>query len=95
MSHGPATEWGEDKASGYKEKLGIYLFLLYFVVYAIFVALNVLSPKSMGMIVFANQNLALLYGFGLIILAIVMGLIYNHLCTRKENELNVKAEDQK
>lgn len=93
MGHGPATDWGEDKASGYKSRLGIYLFLFYTFVYAIFVAINVLSPKSMGIIVLAGLNVALVYGFGLIILAIVMGLIYNHLCTMKENELNAKPED--
>jgi len=93
MGHGPATDWGEDRASGYKARLGIYLFFFYTAIYAIFVAINVLSPKSMGIIVFAELNLALVYGFGLIILAIVMGLIYNHLCTRKENELNVQPED--
>ncbi len=32
-------------------------------------------------------NLAVTYGFGLILLAIVMGLAYNHFCTKKENEL--------
>jgi hypothetical protein len=25
--HGPATDWGEDKATAYKERLGIYLFI--------------------------------------------------------------------
>lgn len=86
--HGPSTEWGVDNASDYKSKLGVYLFIFYVLVYAGFIVINVVSPKSMGLIVFAGLNLALVYGIGLIVLAIIMGLIYNHLCTKKENELN-------
>jgi len=86
--HGPAADWGEDKASGYKQRLGIYLFIVYCVVYAAFVALNTFSPKMMGMIVFSGLNLAVVYGMGLIILAIIMGVIYNHKCTKAEDLMN-------
>lgn len=86
--HGPATEWGVDNASDYKSKLGVYMFIVYVIVYAGFIAINVISPKTMGVLVFAGLNLAIVYGFGLIVLAIIMGLIYNHLCTKKEDELN-------
>ena len=86
--HGPASDWGEDKASEYKSKLGIYLFIVYCIVYAGFVAINTVSPKLMGVIVFAGLNLACVYGFGLIILAIVMGLIYNAMCTAAEDRMN-------
>lgn len=92
MSHGPATEWGEDKAIAYKTKFGLYLFLIYVLVYIGFIAINVASPKTMAMTVFAGQNLAVVYGFGLIALAFVMGIIYDHLCSKKEDELN-KTED--
>ena len=86
--HGPASDWGEDKASDYKAKLGIYLFIVYCIVYAGFVAINTVSPKLMGVIVFAGLNLACVYGFGLIILAIVMGVIYNAMCTAAEDRMN-------
>jgi uncharacterized membrane protein (DUF485 family) len=92
MAHGPATEWGEDKASEYKAKVGIYFFIIYSIVYSVFVIINVISPLSMAMIVFAGLNLAVVYGIGLIILAIIMGLIYNYMCTKKENVLNAKEE---
>jgi uncharacterized membrane protein (DUF485 family) len=42
----------------------------------------------LGIEFLAGQNLAIVYGMGLIILAAVMGLIYNYFCTRYENELN-------
>ena len=88
MGHGPATQWGEDRASEYKARLGIYLFIFYVLVYAGFIVINVMSPKTMGVIVMAGLNLACVYGFGLILLAIIMGVIYNHMCTKKEYELN-------
>jgi len=88
MSHGPATQWGEDKAIAYKTKFGLYLFLIYVLVYIGFIWINVASPKTMAMTVFAGQNLAVLYGFGLIALAFVMGIIYDYLCSKKEDELN-------
>lgn len=88
MGHGPATQWGEDRASEYKARLGIYLFIFYVLVYAGFIVINVMSPKTMGVIVLGGLNLACVYGFGLIILAIIMGVIYNHMCTKKEDELN-------
>ena len=92
MSHGPATQWGEDKAIAYKTKFGLYLFIIYVLVYIGFIAINVASPKTMAMTVFAGQNLAVVYGFGLIALAFVMGIIYDYLCSKKEDELN-KTED--
>ena len=88
MAHGPSTQWGEDKASEYKSKLGVYLFIFYTLVYAGFIVINVVSPKSMGVIVFAGLNLACVYGFGLIFLAIIMGLIYNYMCSQQEYKLN-------
>jgi uncharacterized membrane protein (DUF485 family) len=42
----------------------------------------------MGEELIGGQNIAIVYGFGLIVLAIVMGFIYNFFCTRMENKLN-------
>jgi len=92
MGHGPSADWGEDRAVQRKASLGIKLFFVYCFVYAGFVAINTLSPKMMGMQVVAGLNLAVVYGFGLIILAIVMGLVYNALCTRAEDEMNAPAK---
>lgn len=95
MSHGPATNWGEDKAIGYKTRIGLWLFIIYVLVYVGFIAINVASPKTMATIVFAGQNLAVVYGFGLIALAFVMGLAYDYLCGIKEDELNeVEGSDK-
>ncbi len=46
----------------------------------------------MGKIVLGNQNLAVVFGFGLIVLAIIMGLIYNWICTDYEKKLNKEEQ---
>lgn len=88
MNHGPAVKLGVDHASKKKTKLGIWLFILYTIVYGIFVAIGVVNYEALGKPVVGNQNLAVVYGFGLIVLAIIMGLIYNWLCTNYENKMN-------
>ncbi|MDO9695386.1 MAG: DUF485 domain-containing protein [Candidatus Latescibacteria bacterium] len=95
MLHGPARSSGPDPASGYKTRLGVVMFIIYCVVYAGFVMTNVVNEgRAMQTIVFAGLNLAVVYGFGLIIFALVLALIYNHLCTRKERELNVTRSEK-
>jgi len=86
VEHGPATEWKEDaKTSKFKSKIGLWMFLGYTVVYAIFIILNVMNPKLMGKDI-GMVNLAIIYGFGLIILAVIMSLIYNALCGSVEGK---------
>ena len=88
MKHPPATKLGKDLASKKKTKLGILLFIVYSAIYAGFVTIGVVNYELMGKIVLGGQNLAIVYGFGLIIFAIVLGLIYNAICTRYENKMN-------
>lgn len=92
MLHEPAVTLGEDNASEWKAKLGIKLFWLYCVIYMGFVGLAVFATETLKTPVIAGTNLAITYGMGLIVLAIVLGLIYNRACTRKENETN-RAKD--
>ncbi len=90
MLHGPAAKLETDNAAPKKAKLGIVLFFFYLIIYAGFVVIGLAYPELMGVHTLGKQNLAIVYGFGLIILAIVMGFIYNALCTRMENKINVK-----
>ena len=87
MGHGPAAKLGKDDASGYKTKLGVKMFFIYTAVYATFVIINTTNPKVMELIIF-GQTAAVIWGFGLIILALVMALFYNHLCTSAEKKMN-------
>lgn len=87
MGHGPAVKLGKDNASAYKTKLGVKMFIAYTIVYAIFVVINATNPKAMEMVVM-GQTAAVLWGFGLIALALVQAVIYNHLCNKAEANLN-------
>ena len=88
MDHGPAAELGVDHAAKRKTRLGIWMFVSYFIVYGVFVAIGVVNYEAMSNLVFGDLNLAVTYGFGLIVLAIILGLIYNWRCTLIENEMN-------
>jgi hypothetical protein len=84
MLHKPATPAGKDPAGPYKIRLGLWMFLAYSLFYASFVAINLLSPITMAAIVFAGLNLATVYGFALIIVALIEALVYDWLCRQKE-----------
>ena len=88
MDHGPAVELGVDNAQEKKAKLGVVLFVLYSIIYSVFVAITVFNYEAMGKIVFANLNLAVVFGFSLIIFAILLGVVYNFVCTGYENKYN-------
>ena len=96
MAHGPATEWKEDKSEGYKAKLGFFMIAVFAIVYAIFILICVISPKTMANTV-GSLNVAVAYGFGIIVLAIIQALVYNYFCSRKEREYDeidsVKGDD--
>ncbi|MBC8207057.1 MAG: DUF485 domain-containing protein [Kiritimatiellales bacterium] len=92
MLHEPAVKQEKDNASDWKSKLGIKLFWLYCVIYMGFVGIAVFATELMKTPVLAGANLAIVYGLALIVFAIVLGLIYNHLCTKKEDEMNKKEE---
>ena len=94
MLHEPAAPAGRDPASEVKKKIGIRMFMAYGVVYAGFVLINTFIPKLMGKKVVFGLNLAVTYGFGLIVLAIVAGLIYNSICTRKEDEMEALEKEK-
>ncbi len=88
MLHGPAPSSGPDPASRYKSRLGVVMFIIYCVVYAGFVLANVVAEgAAMKALVFQGLNLAVVYGMGLIIFALLLALLYNHLCARKEKQL--------
>ena len=92
MLHEPAAQAGRDPASEFKKKVGIRMFIAYAVVYAGFIIINTAVPRVMGKPALFGLNLAVTYGFGLILLAIIAGIIYNAICTRKENELESAEE---
>lgn len=95
MLHEPAAKAEKDNSSEWKAKLGIKLFWLYSLTYAIFVGITVFSPDTMKKSIISGTNLAVVSGIVMIIFAVFLGVIYNYLCTKKENELNSKEGESK
>ncbi len=62
-------------------RLGLLLFTIYLSLYAAFVLLNAFFADLMSYTPLAGVNLAILYGFGLIVAALALALIYGALCT--------------
>lgn len=89
MLHKPnqSEDVGEDLALGFRTRIGLRLFLAYALVYGTFVVINLVSPLLMERIVLFGMNLAVTYGIGLIIFAVLLALIYNRMCAKKELEL--------
>ncbi len=84
MLHEPAANVGKDPAFAYKRRLGVILFFVYGAIYAAFVILNIVDASLMEAVLFSGLNLAVVYGFGLIILALILALAYNRACGKRE-----------
>jgi uncharacterized membrane protein (DUF485 family) len=85
MFHEPASPAAKDPAGPYKIRLGIRMVIFYSLFYASFVAINLLKPLAMETVVIGGLNLATVYGFALIIVALIEALIYDWLCRKKES----------
>lgn len=95
MLHEPAAAPTEkDRAIGYKTRLGVWMFIAYALVYVGFILINIMNPVLMEQQIIFGLNMAVVYGFGLIILSVIMALIYNVLCVRKEKALNHDAPQE-
>lgn len=68
-------------------RIGLILFFCYLLLYSGFVFINAFSPDSMDMQPIEGINLAIVYGFVLIVGAFAMSLLYGLLCkTEAPNE---------
>ncbi len=94
MGHGPATKWDKDKSIPYKIRLGLWMFLSYFILYGGFIVINVVDPKLMGIDI-GSLNLAIVYGFSLIIIALILALVYNHQSNKLERKYKDKQGQEK
>lgn len=64
-------------------RLGLLFFVLYFLLYAGFMALAVVSPLAMGARL-GPTNVAISYGFLLIVVALALAVVYMRRCRRDE-----------
>ena len=95
MMHEPAAKTGKDPAFAYKRHLGVVMFAVYGAIYAGFVALNLIRPALMERILFSGLNLAVVYGFGLIVFALVLALVYNAACGKREAAPSGQAGEER
>lgn len=93
MLHEPAQQHEEDLSAEYKARLGIRMFIIYALFYAGFVAINLTAPLVMERIVFLGLNFATVYGFGLIIGALLLALVYDRMCRKHEESTKKEKAD--
>ena len=70
----------------YNARLGLVLFVIYLLLYGGFVFMSAFMPNSMEATPIAGVNLAILYGFGLIVAALVMAMVYGFFARSSEEE---------
>lgn len=91
--HEESTKWEKDNSSSIKELLGKWLFIMYAIVYAGFIIINVASPTFMGIEV-GSFNVAIVYGFMLILFAMLLAFAYNHVSSHVEELMDDIAEKE-
>jgi uncharacterized membrane protein (DUF485 family) len=79
----PVAKEQEDAAVvAYNSRTGIILFLIYLIFYCGFMALSAFSPETMSRPFLGGANLAVVYGFALIVAALLLALLYMKLCRK-------------
>lgn len=78
--------------TSWNARLGLVLFAVYLLLYVGFVGLNAFAPQAMEATPVAGVNWAILYGFALIVAALVLALVYGLLCTRTHGKPSAKEE---
>ncbi len=71
--------------SGRNARLGLWLFGIYLLFYGGFVTISAFATSWLEWTPLAGLNLAVLYGLGLIVLALVLALIYGWLCAPRSS----------
>ena len=83
---GPAAppEPRDDATARRNARYGIIFFSIYLSFYGGFVLINAFWPAVMDLVPVAGLNLAILYGFALIALALLLAALYGWLCRAPE-----------
>jgi len=84
---------GEVKMESKNARLGLQLFSVYLLFYGGFVFISAFRAEWMEITPIAGINLAILYGFGLIIAALVLALIYGAICKGEDPEPHDGSQD--
>lgn len=65
-----------EHTSARNARVGLVLFAVYLALYAGFMGLSAFAHEQMARPVLAGVNLAIIYGFGLIVAALALSLVY-------------------
>ncbi|HUE74765.1 MAG TPA: DUF485 domain-containing protein [Pirellulaceae bacterium] len=89
----PAQHHDEEhpELSARNARSGLWLFAVYLAAYALFIRLVAASPETMGWVTPLGVNLAIVYGLGLIVGAIVLALVYMWMCKRNADRFAGEA----
>jgi uncharacterized membrane protein (DUF485 family) len=68
-------------------RAGLVLFFIYLAFYAGFMALAAFAPQAMGRPVLGGVNLAITYGMGLIVGALIVAALYMAACAKNASRL--------
>ncbi len=74
-------------------RIGILLFCVYSLFYLGFVLVNAFAPDLADWKPVAGLNLAIIWGFSLIALALILALIYGAVCSTDRESAHEKVED--
>jgi uncharacterized membrane protein (DUF485 family) len=79
----PVAKEQEDAAVvAHNSRMGVILFVVYVVFYGGFMALSAFAPSAMSQPCLGGANLAVVYGFALIVAALVLALVYMKVCRK-------------
>jgi uncharacterized membrane protein (DUF485 family) len=79
----PVAREQEDAALvAHNTRMGVVLFIVYVLFYGGFVALSAFRHETMAQPFIAGVNLAVVYGFALIVAALVLAVIYMKVCRK-------------
>ena len=79
-----AREQEDASVVAYNTRIGVVLFFVYVTFYGGFMALSAFRPELMSKPFVGGANLAVVYGFALIVAALVLALLYMCLCRKSK-----------
>lgn len=65
-------------------RIGLVLFAIYLLLYTGFIGASAIWPAAMGAAPLGGVNVAILYGMGLIVAALLLALLYMFLCRARQ-----------
>ena len=81
----PVAKEQEDAAVvAHNTRMGVILFVMYVLFYGGFMALSAFWPEVMSQPFLRGANLAVVYGFALIVAALVLALVYMKVCRKSK-----------